>query len=71
MEPPLFLVDGSDQSINAAALAVDTFVAAHAVLEISWEPIYASDPRWWVLVPRPKGMPGNPIIYILIICSYD
>jgi hypothetical protein len=65
MEPPLFLVDGSDQSLNLAAAAVDAFVAAHAVLEISWEPIYVSDPLWWVLIPRPKGMPGNLIKYSL------
>lgn len=59
LEPPLFLVDGSDQSREAAAKSVDAFLSAHAVLEVAWEPVYDSDPSWWVLVPRPKGMPGQ------------
>ena len=58
LDPPLFLVDGSDQTREAAAKSVDTFLAAHAVLEVAWEPVYPSEPSWWVLVPRPKGMPG-------------
>eukprot|EP00607_Mallomonas_marina_P003626 CAMPEP_0182440272 /NCGR_PEP_ID=MMETSP1167-20130531/86954_1 /TAXON_ID=2988 /ORGANISM="Mallomonas Sp, Strain CCMP3275" /LENGTH=624 /DNA_ID=CAMNT_0024634177 /DNA_START=836 /DNA_END=2711 /DNA_ORIENTATION=- len=59
LEPALFLVDGSDQSREAAARSVDAFLSAHAVLEVAWEPIYDSDPNWWVLIPRPKGMPGH------------
>jgi hypothetical protein len=59
MDPPLFLVDGSDQDLESAARDVDSFLAAHSVLEIAWEPFSDNEPKWWVLVPRPKGMPGH------------
>lgn len=60
LDPPLFLIDGSDQPTQeVAGAAVDTFLAAHAVLEIAWEPVYPGDPSWWILIPRAKGMPGH------------
>eukprot|EP01041_Mallomonas_annulata_P013189 gene13189-27896_t len=59
MEPRLLLVDGSDQSLSQAAKAVDHFLAAHSVLDIAWEPLDRTEPSWWVLVPRPPGMPGH------------
>lgn len=59
LEPPLLLVDGSDQSLEAAAGSVDAFLGPHSVLEVVWEPYAESEPRWWVLVPRPQGMPGH------------
>ena len=59
LEPPVLLVDGSDQSLEAAARSVDVFLGPHSVLEVVWEPYSESEPRWWVLVPRPQGMPGH------------
>lgn len=53
------LVDGSDQSQDRAGSAVDSFLSAHAVLEVAWEPIYPNEPSWWILMPRAKGMPGH------------
>ena len=59
LEPPLFLINGTDQnSIDTVGNIVDNFIAAHSVLEILWEPIYPYEPRWWILAPRKKGMPG-------------
>lgn len=59
LQPRVLLVDGTDQSLAAASSAVDTFLAAHGVLAIAWEPYTESEPRWWILVPRPAGMPGH------------
>ena len=60
LDPPIFLIDGSDQlSLYDAGTAVDKFLAAHGVLEIIWEPYATSDPKWWILAPRQKGMPGD------------
>lgn len=59
-DPPLLIIDGSgEKNIESAAEIIDNFVAAHGVLEIIWEPIYPGEPAWWILMPRPKGMPGQ------------
>jgi hypothetical protein len=55
LEPPVLLVDGRDQSMAEAGKAVDKFLAAHAVLDIAWEPFNVDEPQWWVLMPRPPG----------------
>ena len=55
----LLLVDASDQPLSDAALAVDTFLGPHSVLDVVWEPYSKEDPTWFFLVPRPRGMPGH------------
>lgn len=64
LQPPLLLIDGSDQSLEEAAKAVDRFIAPHAVLEVVWEPYTEDEPRYWVLMPRPQGMPGHLLAMI-------
>jgi hypothetical protein len=60
LEPAVVLVDGSSAaSLACAAEAVDKFVASHGVLDVIYEPYLESEPRWWVLVPRTKGVPGH------------
>eukprot|EP00607_Mallomonas_marina_P008561 CAMPEP_0182418214 /NCGR_PEP_ID=MMETSP1167-20130531/2698_1 /TAXON_ID=2988 /ORGANISM="Mallomonas Sp, Strain CCMP3275" /LENGTH=456 /DNA_ID=CAMNT_0024592313 /DNA_START=332 /DNA_END=1703 /DNA_ORIENTATION=- len=59
LSPGLVLVNGSDQSLESAARAVDVFLAPRAVLQVGWEPFSKEEPRWWVLLTRPKGMPGH------------
>ena len=53
------LVDASDQPLEAASLAVDTFLGPHSVLQVVWEPYSDTDPKWFVLMPHPVGMPGH------------
>lgn len=59
IQPPVIFVDGSDQGFWHAATSVDKFIAAHAVLEVAWEPMNPREPLWWILMPRPWGMPGH------------
>jgi hypothetical protein len=59
MQPPLLLIDASDQPLADAAASVDAFLAAHSVMHIAWEPFAESESKWWVLVPYPAGMPGH------------
>jgi hypothetical protein len=60
LHPPVLFVDGrGSRNIQDAASLVDKFLASHGVMEVAWEPMEDSDPRWWVLLPRPPGMPGH------------
>ena len=59
MQPAVMFVDGSDQTMLQAAKSVDRFLAAHSVLDIVWEPMKETDPQYWILMPRPLGMPGH------------
>lgn len=38
LKPALLIVDGTGQTLEAAAARVDAFLGAHAVLAIAWEP---------------------------------
>ena len=38
MQPSILIVDGTGQTLETAASMVDTFLAAHGVLSIAWEP---------------------------------
>jgi hypothetical protein len=59
LQPPMLLVDGSDNTLDGAGKMVDAFLSAHGAMEVVWEPYSPSEPKWWVLVPRPAGMPGH------------
>lgn len=59
LKPPLMIIDGTDQTFFKAAKSVDNFLAAHAVMDIVWEPMTAMEQQWWILMPRPSGMPGH------------
>ena len=59
IQPPLIIVDGSQQELFVAGKKVDDFLAPHSVLDVAWEPISEDEPRYWILVPRPLGMPGH------------
>ena len=52
-------INGEDQTMATAADKVDSFLAAHGVLDIAWEPFDESEPQWWILMPRPPGLPGH------------
>lgn len=56
----LLLVDGSDQdNFTAATHSVDKFLGPHSVLDIVWEPYSDDEPKWFILMPHPRGMPGH------------
>jgi hypothetical protein len=59
MKPDVMFVDGTDQSMLEAAKSVDEFLAPHSVLDVVWEPIHVNEPQYWILMPRPLGMPGH------------
>lgn len=59
IQPDIIFVDGSDQKMLRAANSVDRFLAAHSVLDIVWEPLREHEPQYWLLMPRPLGMPGH------------
>jgi hypothetical protein len=59
LQPSILFVDGSDQPLQQAAKSVDLFLAAHSVLDVAWEPMSEDEPQYWVLMPRPLGMPGH------------
>lgn len=59
LNPPLIFINGGDQDMHSAARSVDSFIAAHAVLDIVWEPYDPLEPHWWILMPRPTGLPGT------------
>ena len=59
MQPAVMFVDGTDQTMLQAANSVDQFLAPHSVLEVVWEPMSEDEPQFWLLMPRPLGMPGH------------
>lgn len=59
LQPAMLIVTGTDQPMHRAAKSVDRFLAAHSVLDIVWEPLTLDEPQYWVLIPRPLGMPGH------------
>ena len=59
IQPPMIFVNATDEDLVAAAKAVDRFLAAHSVLDVVWEPMAFDEPRYWILMPRPFGMPGH------------
>jgi hypothetical protein len=62
--PPVFLIDGSDLGREGASRRVDSFLSAHSVMDVAWEPFIDTEPLWWVLMPRPAGMPGHLLALI-------
>lgn len=59
LQPPVLLVDARSATLPRASSAIDAFLASHSVLEVVWEPLEESEPRWWVLMPGPLGLPGH------------
>jgi hypothetical protein len=57
--PSIVLVNGTDDSLQVAVTAMDSFLASHGVLQVVWEPFDEMSPRWWVLIPHQKGIPGH------------
>ena len=55
----LVLIDGHEGEMSDVTKAVDAFMARHSVLKLVWEPYTDSEPRWFVLMPYPRGMPGH------------
>jgi len=59
MQPNIMFINATGQELRRAAKNVDRFLAAHSVMDVVWEPIHSDEPRFWVLMPRPLGMPGH------------
>ena len=59
LQPKILIVDATGQDRLTAAKSVDKFLAAHSVLDVVWEPLTEQEPPYWILMPRPLGMPGH------------
>lgn len=57
--PPILFVDARKTDIHKAALVVDSFLASRSVLDVVWEPASEREPMWWILMSKPRGMPGH------------
>jgi hypothetical protein len=51
-EPPLLFIDASDQAWTSALKSVDSWLARHSVLQLVWEPLAETDPRWFLVMPH-------------------
>jgi hypothetical protein len=70
LQPPIVLVDASDQPLLEAAKDVDHFLARHSVLDVVWEPMDETEPKWWILMPKPHGLPGH-VFALLDILQWE
>lgn len=60
LQPPVLFIDARrGNKLRRSARIIDTFLASHSVLDVVWEPLNATEPLWWVLMPKPMGMPGK------------
>ena len=67
LHPPVFIVDARAFNLSRAGMIIDSFLASHSVLEIVWEPLDELEPKWWVMMPRPIGLPGHIFAMIDIL----
>lgn len=59
LHPPVLFIDARKSKLIKAARIVDRYLSAHSVLDVVWEPVNATEPQWWILMPKPRGMPGH------------
>lgn len=65
LNPPILLIDARNSTtIQYSAQLLDIFLSSHSVLDIIWEPYHIHEPLWFILMPKPIGMPGH--LYALI-----
>jgi hypothetical protein len=59
LQPNVIFFNATGQDLQHVSKAVDRFLGAHSVLDVVWEPFNPGDPPFWILMPRPLGMPGH------------